>query len=314
MKNFISLNKAKVALLITSTSLLTTSCFKDFIGTGGTNKELQVQTLTSDLEGESIDALTIDQEGNIYASQFGEFSGGGGTGTTVFITDRDGNTSEFLTDLSGPLGNAIDPAGNFYVINNNDGSTGEILKIAVDGTRTQLAVLDGFPSGLTLDEDNNLYVSNFGTPTIHKITPTGEVSLYATDDRLLGAVGIDFNSTGDLIAGSFSTADVLKVSSTGDVELLATIPDIADNGQGIGYLIIANDIIFATGIGVHKIFSITMNGTVSEFAGSGEFGEEDGNLLEATFDNPNGITFDEYTQTLFISEFDSPNIRKIELY
>ena len=37
-------------------------------------------------------------------------------------------------------------------------------------------------------------------------------------------------------------------------------------------------------------------------------------LLEASFNDPNGITFDEYTQTLFISEFDSPNIRKIRLY
>ena len=314
MKNFISFNKAKIALLITSTSLLTTSCFKDFIGKGDPQRELIVETLTSGLEGENIDALTLDQEGNIYASQFGNFSGSSGDGTTVFITDRNGNTSEFLTDLSGPLGNAVDSEGNFYVVNNNDGTSGEILKVAVDGTRTQLAVIEGFPTGLALGEDNNLYVSNFGAPTIHRVTLAGEVSLYATDDRLLGAVGIDFNSTGDLIAGNFSTADVLKVSPAGDVELLVTIPDIANNGQGIGYLIVANDIIFATGIGVNKIFSITMNGNISEFAGTGTAIAEDGPLLEASFNDPNGITFDEYTQTLFISEFDSPNIRKIELY
>ncbi len=311
MKHLITLQGAKIALLIASTSLLTTSCFKDFIGKGNSKdrEELQVETLTRDLEGEDIDALTIDQQGNIYASQFGEFSGNSGSGTIVYITDRDGNTSEFLTGLSGPLGNAIDDEGNFYVVNNNDGSSGEVLKVSPDGTRTQLAVIDGFPSGLTLDKNNNLYVSNFGAPTIHRISPTGEISIYATDDRLAGVVGIDFDSNGNLIAGNFSNADVLKINLAGEVELLANIPDTS-----IGYLIVANDIIFATGISVNKIFRITMDGVLSDFAGTGEGTEEDGNLLEASFNNPNGITFDKYSQTLFISEFDSPNIRKIELY
>jgi len=311
MKNFISFNKAKGALLIVSTVLLTTSCIKDFIGKGDPNRELQVETLTTDLEGENIDALTVDKEGNIYASQFGNFSGGNGDGTTIFRIDREGNTSEFLTDLAGPLGNAIDSEGNFYVVNNNSGGTsGDVLKVSPDGTRTLLATIEGFPSGLTLDGDDNLYVSNFGTPTVHKITPTGEISIYATDDRLAGGVGIDFNSNGSLIVGNFSTADILKINTTGEVELITNIPDI----ESIGYLIVSNNKIFATGISVHKVFEVTMDGVISEFAGTGEPGEEDGNLLQATFNRPNGITFDKYTQTLFISEFDSPNIRKIELY
>ena len=135
---------------------------------------MKVETLTNDLVDCRIDALTIDKEGIVYASQFGKFSGPNGEGKTIFKIEKDGSTTIFSSELSGPLGNAIDAEGNSYVVHNNSGGvSGDVVKISPDGVITQFATIDGCPSGLTLNDYNNVYVSNFASPTIHKITPEG---------------------------------------------------------------------------------------------------------------------------------------------
>ncbi|WP_164914127.1 SMP-30/gluconolactonase/LRE family protein [Aquimarina sediminis] len=275
--------------------------------------ELEVETLITEFEGN--DAVTVDRRGNIYVSEFGQFVNTGGNGTRIFKVTPDGDVSEFITDLSGPLGNAIDPQGNFYVAHANNTVTGEVLKIAPDGTRTVLATIDGWPAGLALDHENNVYVSNFLTPTVHKISADGDITVYATDSRLAGGVGIDFDRRGNLIVGNYSTADILSINPDGDVSLLANIPNIVINGFGIGYITVIGNTVFATGIGVNKIFKVSSNGEVKEFAGTGESAVIDGPLDEASFSHPNGITSDPYNKALYISEFGGVGaVRKIKFY
>ena len=146
-----------------------------------------------------------------------------------------------------------------------------------------------------------------------KLLQRGELSIFANDERLSGTVGIDFNDEGDLIVGNYSTADVLSISKKGEVSLLANIPDIIVNGAAIGYLTVAENSIFVTGIGVNKIFKIKMDGEIIHFAGNGEADDSNGSLLEASFSDPNGITYDKNRKILYISEYSSSDIRKIEL-
>ncbi|GAA4111161.1 hypothetical protein GCM10022393_08660 [Aquimarina addita] len=274
----------------------------------------KVETVTGDLPGFGFDAVTVDKRGNIFVSEFGRFTSSGPDGTSIFKITKKGEVKEFASDLSGPLGNATDQRGNFYVVNGSNGEDGDVLKITPDGTQIKLATIDGFPSGLTLDKRNNIYVSNFTSPTVHKITQTGEVSVYATDPRLAGGVGIDFDNRGNLIVGNYTTADILSINRRGNISLIATIPDIVINGAGIGYITVANNTIFATGISVHKIFSVSLDGKIEVFAGNGEADSVDGELLEASFNSPNGITIDKRTRTLHISEYSRTRIRTIQLY
>ncbi len=309
MKKRIKNTRFRVLALFTvlGISVLLTSCYGD-----GIDPEAEVETIISDFAGN--DAVSVDRSGNVYVSEFGQFVGANGNGTRVFKVSKSGKLTEFLSDLTGPLGNAIDGQGNFYVVNGSGGGSGDILKITTDGTRTVLATINGFPSGLTLDYQNNVYVSNFGTPTVHKITPSGEVSVYATDPRLAGGVGIDFDRRGNLVVGNFATADILSIDPNGSVSLIATIPDIAVNGFGIGYITVVGNSVFATGIGVNKIFRITLDGEIEEFAGTGEAAVIDGPIKEASFNGPNGITADKYGKALYISEFGGTGaLRKIKL-
>ncbi len=300
-------NKAIVLCTLLGISMALISCYGD-----GIDPEAEVETVVLDLAGN--DAVTVDKKGNVYVSEYGQFVNTGGNGTRIIKISKQGEASEFLSGLEGPLGNAIDVQGNFYVNNANNTRSGEVLKIAPDGTRTVLATIDGWPSGLTLDYQNNIYVSNFLTPTVHKITPQGDVSIYATDPRLAGGVGIDFDYKGNLVVGNFATADIVSITPVGNVSLIATIPDIVVNGFGIGYITVVGNSIFATGIAVNKIFRVTLNGKVEEFAGTGEATVLDGPLKEASFNGPNGITADAYGKALYISEFGGTGaLRKIKL-
>jgi len=288
-------------------SMMFTSCHGD-----GIIRDPEVTTIVSDFAGN--DAVTVDRKGNIYVSEFGQFAGSNGNGTRVFKVSKNGDVSEFISGLTGPLGNAIDDQDNFYVVNGSGDGSGDILKITPDSTRAVLATIDGFPSGLTLDHYNNVYVSNFGTPTVHKITQEGEVTVYASDPRLAGGVGIDFDYKGNLIVGNFATADILSIDTEGNVSLIATIPDAVVNGFGIGYITVLGNSVFATGIGVNKIFRVTLDGKVEEFAGIGTSAVADGPVAEASFNGPNGITADKYRKAIYISEFGGVGaLRKISL-
>ncbi len=309
MKRRIKNIKTKVAIIFTlvGISSLCISCYGD-----GIDPNPEVETVVSDFAGN--DAVSVDRKGNVYVSEYGQFVNTGGNGTRIFKVSKQGDASEFLSDLSGPLGNAIDAQGNFYVNNANNTATGDVLKISPNGTREVLATINGWPTGLALDHENNIYVSNFLTPTVQKITQDGEVTVYATDPRLAGGVGIEFDHKGNLIVGNFATADILSIDPDGNVSLIANIPDIVVNGFGIGYITVVGNSVFATGIAVNKIFRISLDGEVEEFAGTGNAATNDGPVAEASFNGPNGIRADKYRKVLYISEFGGTGaLRKIKL-
>ncbi len=286
------------------------SCFR---GEVPDQENAEVRTIIPDFPAN--DALSVDRNGNVYASNFGQFVGSGGTGTTLLkVRPRKMDFIPVAENLTGPLGNAVDKTGNVYVNNGNDFVNADILKIAKDGEQTVLATIEGFPSGMTLDTKNNLYISNFFTPTVHKVTPKGEVSLIATDDRLAGGVGIDFDGRGNLLVGNYATGQILSVSLDGQVQLVASIPVVVENFV-LGYITYHKGFIYGTAIGENLIYRVSLEGEVEVFAGTGAASTTDGLLLEATFNAPNGIAVDPIRNILYISEFGgSGSLRAIKLF
>lgn len=273
----------------------------------------EVETVISDFPAN--DALSTDRRGNVYASNFGAFVGSGGTGKSLFkVNPFKKELVEVANDLTGPLGNVVDNKGNIYVNNGNDFVNADILKIAKDGTQSIIATIDGFPSGMAIDQSNNLYISNFVSPTIHKVTSEGEVSVFANDARLAGCVGVDFDNNGNLIAGNYLNGEIFSVNMDGEVEFIGAIPKVVDNFV-LGYLTFFKGFIYATAIGENLIYKISLAGDVSVFAGNGEPASIDGPLLDASFNVPNGITVDSNRKTLYISEFGpAGGLRAIKLY
>ena len=274
--------------------------------------ESEVETLISNFAANG--AVSVDSNGDIYVSEYGRFVDTGGSGTRIFKLSPEGRVLDTIQGLIGPMGTAKDSHGNLYVNNANNTVNGQVLKITPSEEREVIATIDGWPSSMTIDEHDNLFISNYTAPTVHKISANGEVTEYANDPRLFGGVGIDLDSKGNVIVANFYTADIFSINQSGEVSLIANIPDIVIQDFGIGYITVINDVIFATGIAVNYIYKVSMDGEIETIAGTGESNQVDGPLLEASFSNPNGIATNKSSQILYISEYTGVGgLRKIDL-
>lgn len=113
----------------------------------------------------------------------------------------------------------------------------------------------------------------------------------------------------DLSSFSVNSITVLDLSNEGnssDVSLLATTGNI-------GYMTEMNGFLYASEFNKNTIARISLDGEVEHVAGTGAQSQTDGNLLEATFFNPNGIVGDAENNILYISDWGSPRLSKIQL-
>jgi len=79
------------------------------------------------------------------------------------------------TGFKGPEGVVVDSEGNVY----GGGTDGVIRRLSPDGRVTELARTGGRPAGMALDRRGNLFVCDVGKAAVLKVTPAGEVSLFA---------------------------------------------------------------------------------------------------------------------------------------
>ncbi|MBS9463038.1 SMP-30/gluconolactonase/LRE family protein [Flagellimonas sp. 389] len=304
----------KSGLALACLALFTfTSCIDDF--DGGGPKPKKVKTLFG-ADFPANDGLHVNDNGTVFASNFGKFDTviQKYSGTKVFKIKRNGSISVKASGFEAPMGGVQDSKGNFYFNNenNNDAISGVLVKVAPDGTSSEVGEIAGWPSGLAIDENDIIYVANFFASTMHKVAPDGTISLLATDDRLFGCVGIDIDKDGNIITANFFNADILKVTPQGEVSVITRIPDTTTN-FAIGYMTILDDYIYASGISENVIYKVSFDGTSEIFAGTGENATTDGLLDEATFSQPNGIAADKKRKILYISQFGEPGLRMIQL-
>ena len=272
--------------------------------TGGVMNYGQVSTLAGKrpaLDGIGIYAtfnspsnVAVDAYGNVYVadrsnnkirkvSPQGVVSTLAGSGTSG-SSDGTGTAASF----NNPLGVAVDAIGNVYVADfgNNKirmvSPTGVVSTLAgsgssgsVDGTGT-LASFSS-PTGVVVDAASNVYVADYGSQKIRKITSLGVVSTLAGS----GAVG-STDSVGT--AASFNYPKGIAVDAAGNVY-------VADYNN-------------------HKIRKVSPLGVVSTLAGSGIVGSINGVGTAASFNYPNGISVDA-TGNVYVAEANNNLIRII---
>jgi|GEM_PF-2891019 len=124
------------------------------------------------------------------------------------------------------------------------------------------------PTGLALDKDDNLYVSDSQNNLIRKISPTGYVTTFAGS----GKIG---NQDGQGDKASFNDPEGLAIDE--------------------------NNNLFVADYGNHVIREITPTGYVSTFAGSYKIGNEDGSAKLASFSSPKALAFDQ-SGTLYVAD------------
>ncbi len=215
---------------------------------------------------------------------------------------------------------ATDMAGNIYVA---DEFT--IRKVTPDGTVTTLAGKAGkqghedgpnelarfdYPSGITVNEMGDIFVSDFGNGAIRKISRNGMVTTiagkYAADHPLLSAMGfrqVNFSHPRKIItdkSGNLYVTDsgvIKKITSDGGVSTFVGGGSGSKDGHGqtagfggLGSLVIDEvGNLYVTDTNNHTIRKITPTGDVTTIAGvPGVQGIVTG-ILPGGLDSPFGL-------------------------
>jgi len=291
--------------------------------------------------------LTIDRSGNIYVLDEGNrlirkitpkgivsvFAGSGLQGTI----DGPGVFAQF----NQPNGMASDSSGNLYVAETVDH---KIRKITPDGTVSTFAgsgnygFADGpalsasfyFPSGVTVDHDQNVYVGDLYNNRVRKITQAGMVSTLAgssthgyADGTGSAALfnwpnGVAADPAGNIYVADQINDKIRKITPAGVVTTLAGSTFGYADGTGAaarfkGQHHLATDAagnVYVADYGNHAIRKITPAGVVTTLAGNGTEGYADGTGSAARFSHPEGLVVDA-AGNVYVADVGNHRIRKI---
>jgi hypothetical protein len=234
--------------------------------------------------------IAIDKQGNVYFSEWGRIrkittdgiiSTVAGNGNFGFSGDGGLAT---LALIYGPQGIAVDSIGSIYF---SDASNNRVRKISTDGIITTIAGNGGygpgndgipavnsevsFPTGLFIDNLNNIYISEQYNNRVRIINTSGIINTFA-------GINNNYGFSGD---GGLATAALLS-------------SPISISGDNDGNIFIAE----FSGARIRKV---ALNGIISTIAGNGNWGfSGDGGIsTNASLNLPGGIAVDGNGNILF---------------
>jgi sugar lactone lactonase YvrE len=296
--------------------------------------------------------LAMDASGNMLDTDSGnntirKISAGGVVTTIAGSVSADGTDDGVgaAARFHSPRSIAVDGAGNAFIA---DSTSSTIRKVTATGVVTTFAGSPGMrgdddgvgaaarfemPVGVAADSAGNVFVADFRSDTVRKITPAGVVSTLAGTPGqsgmndgtgsaarftgLLGGIAVD--AAGNVFVGDGGA--IRKITSAGVVTTFAgavgaigTVDGAGSSARfyaatglaadGAGNLYVADS-------GNHTIRKITAAGIVTTLAGTAlASGSTDGTSATARFYQPNGVAVDR-DGNVFVADSFNHTIRKI---
>lgn len=240
--------------------------------------------------------LVVDSKGTLFSAEFGDLLGDReNPGTRLFRVTADGEVEVFAKGFEGASGVAINGEGEMFQANIRGGyisrvaESGEISEFARDGLRG--------PVGIVIDDMGTLWVANCGGNSIQKVLRDGTSTRFLDSPLLKCPNGITLDDDHNLYVANFFSGDVVKITPKGEASVLATLP-----GENNGHITYADGALYVVARSAHQIYTVSLDGTVTLFAGTGEKGGDDGPRLEASFCYPNDIAVSPDGKLVYVNE------------
>ena len=248
-----------------------------------------------------------------------------------------------LPALAGPWDTAIDEAGNIYVAAQHDR---QIVKLSPTGEELMRVSLpgDGFPAGIDLDNEANIYVADVGNNCAHKFDSRGNLVTTFGAELLYSARGLAVDGSGHVYLGDRATNKVHVFTTSGEFRLTLEIEDgyfvdalavdDADNlyvaGGGLRILIYNSSLNFLSSFGRgdlgvpdfatmgldvnasgHIYLSNVISNEVLEFDSNGNLLNRFGDTGPAggNFENPRGVAIDQ-TGNIYVTDYFQGRVQK----
>ncbi|MBI1222018.1 MAG: T9SS type A sorting domain-containing protein [Bacteroidetes bacterium] len=274
------------------------------------------------------------------------------------------NGSLTSVPIAGPYGIAVDTGGYVYFSDNlnhrisiidfagaaiynkcgyiGDPSLGGADYINLNGSNARFNA----PSGMVINQNNELYICDYNNNAIRKVSITGSVSqaltpsTFAGEDQTQNPTGGYQDGTGtnarfdgpiDIAVdgnGNFYVADnwnecIRKITPSGVVTTLAGKAgqngDVDSTGTNarfnniLAVEMLDNNFLLVADSYNDKIRKVNVNtGEVSTFAGSGTTGHQDGPAATAKFNAPSGLAVDAYGN-VYVAEGGSSQANTIRM-
>ncbi|MFC7844272.1 RICIN domain-containing protein [Streptomyces sp. NPDC057382] len=302
--------------------------------------------------------VAVDSAGTLYFSDLnnhrvrkvttdGRISTVAGTGVAGFSGDNGPATA---AQLNWPREVAVDGAGAVYIA---DGNNHRVRKVTPNGRISTVAGTgaagfsgdDGpavaarlnLPMGVAVDSGGALYISEYYTNRVRRITTDGRISTFAGT----GAVGaggdagpaasaqlnrphaLAIDDTGALYIADYANHRIRKVTADGEISTVAgtgTAGFSGDDGPAtsarlngpVGVVADSAGVLYIADYGNHRVRMVAADGRISTVAGTGTagFGGDGGAAGKAQLYHPYGLAVD-CVDTLYVADHVNNRVRRV---
>ena len=78
------------------------------------------------------------------------------------------------------------------------------------------------PTGVTTDNNGNVYVACFSDNMIYKISPDGKKFIFIKTPKLNGPIAMVSDSAGNIYVSNYNADNIVKISPTGEITTLVS--------------------------------------------------------------------------------------------
>ena len=196
----------------------------------------------------------------------------------------------------------------------------------------RLAQFNG-PRGLAIDGDNNLYVADTGNHVIRRITPAGDVTLFAgrpgqrgsesgaaASATFNGPAGVAVNSLGTVFVADTQNSLIRAISNGQVITIAGSTAGLQDGAGSFAAFNLPSGLVadgpsslYVTDTGNHAIRHVQVlnnEGSVLTIAGAGRAGYIEGGGTGSLFNQPIGITLDA-SSNLVVTDSGGQRVRNV---